>query len=178
MRQKYLQWLDEHGGFVTVAKDELFNPMAPGVGWAHSLGNLTMMLLLLQITTGIALAFNYAPTPDHAHDSIRYIQTGVLFGHFVRSLHAYTASAIVIVITLHMLRVIVWGAYKRPRELTWIVGVILLLLVAGFAFTGYLLPWDQRAYWATTVGTAFPARSLGSAIRCCGYCAAGRTLER
>lgn len=155
MLQRLSQWIEEHSGFVTIAKDQLYKPMPRGVGWAFSLGNLTLMLLLMQIVTGFALAFNYAPTPDHAHASIQYIQKDVLFGNFLRSLHSYTASAIVIVITLHMLRVIIWGAYKHPRQLTWILGVVLLLLVVGFAFTGYLLPWDQRAYWATTVGTAF-----------------------
>ncbi|MDE2126001.1 MAG: cytochrome b N-terminal domain-containing protein [Armatimonadetes bacterium] len=153
------EWLDEHGGFVTIAKEELVKPMAPGIGWAHSLGNLTFMFLIVQITTGVALALNYAPTPDHAYASIQFIRHDVLFGSFLRSIHSYTASAVVIVVTLHMLRVIIWGAYKNPRELTWLIGVFLLLLIAGFAFTGYLLPWDQRAYWATTVGTAL-ARSV------------------
>src|SRR3989449_1887362 len=98
------------------------------------------------------LAVYYAPTPDHAYDSIRYIETQVLFGPFVRGLHHWGASAMVVAIGLHMLQVFLYGAYKPPRELMWMVGVLLLLLTMGFAFTGYLLPWDQNAYWATQVG--------------------------
>jgi quinol-cytochrome oxidoreductase complex cytochrome b subunit len=93
------------------------------------------------------------PTPDHAYDSVQFITTEVTAGWFIRGLHHWGASAMVIVTVLHMLRVILHGAYKFPREVTWITGVFLLIIVIGFGFTGYLLPWDQKAFWATTVGT-------------------------
>jgi ubiquinol-cytochrome c reductase cytochrome b subunit len=98
------------------------------------------------------LAVYYAPTPDHAYDSVRFIETQVTFGAFVRGLHHWGASGMVVAIGLHMLQVFLYGAYKPPRELMWMVGVVLFLLVMAFAFTGYLLPWDQTAYWATQVG--------------------------
>ena len=108
---------------------------------------------MLQIVTGILLTIYYVPTPDHAYDSVQFITTQVPAGWLIRGLHHYGASAMVILSVLHMIRVIVYGAYKFPREITWFSGVGLLLVVVGFGFTGYLLPWDQKAFWATTVGT-------------------------
>ena len=98
------------------------------------------------------LAVYYAPTPDHAYDSVQFIENQVTFGWFVRGLHHWGASGMMIAVGLHMLQVFLYGAYKPPRELMWMVGVLLLLIVMAFAFTGYLLPWDQTAYWATQVG--------------------------
>jgi ubiquinol-cytochrome c reductase cytochrome b subunit len=98
------------------------------------------------------LAVYYAPTPDHAYDSIQFIEKQVTFGAFVRGLHHWGASAMVVAIGLHMLQVFLYGAYKPPREVMWMVGVVLFLITLGFAFTGYLLPWDQNAYWATQIG--------------------------
>jgi quinol-cytochrome oxidoreductase complex cytochrome b subunit len=103
--------------------------------------------------TGILLTIYYVPTPDQAYDSVLYITTQVQAGWLIRGLHHWGASAMVLLTVLHMLRVIFYGAYKYPREVTWFTGVGLLVLVLGFGFTGYLLPWDQKAYWATTVGT-------------------------
>jgi len=106
-----------------------------------------------QIVTGILLTIYYVPTPDQAYETVRYISTQVPAGWLIRGLHHWGASAMVVLTALHMLRVILHGAYKYPREVTWLTGVGLLLIVLGFGFTGYLLPWDQKAYWATTVGT-------------------------
>lgn len=122
-------------------------------GLPHTLGSATLFLLIVQVVTGIVLAMNYAPTPEHAYDSITYIMSQVLFGPVTRGLHHWGSSALVILVGLHILRVVVWGSYKVPREVTWMVGVVLLLLIMAFAFTGYLLPWTQRSYWATVVGT-------------------------
>ena len=122
-------------------------------GLPHTLGSATLFLLVVQVVTGIVLAMNYAPSPEHAYDSVTYIMTQIVFGPVLRGLHHWGSSALVIVVGLHTLRVFVWGSYKAPRELTWMVGVALLLLVMAFAFTGYLLPWTQRSYWATVVGT-------------------------
>jgi quinol-cytochrome oxidoreductase complex cytochrome b subunit len=122
-------------------------------GLPHTLGSATLFLLVVQVVTGIVLAMNYSPTPEHAYDSITFIMNQVLLGAVTRGLHHWGSSALVIVVGLHMLRVVVWGSYKVPREVTWMVGVVLLLVIMAFAFTGYLLPWTQRSYWATVVGT-------------------------
>ncbi|OGW53298.1 MAG: cytochrome b6, partial [Nitrospirae bacterium RBG_19FT_COMBO_55_12] len=103
--------------------------------------------------TGILLAMYYVPTPDHAYASVKYIQEEATLGSFVRGVHHWGASFMMVLIALHMLRVFTFGSYKKPREMVWLLGVGLIAIVFGFAFTGYLLPWDQKAYWATVVGT-------------------------
>ena len=130
----------------------LRKPLPKHINLLFSLGSLAMFLLLLQAATGAFLALYYSPSPDHAHNAVIYITEEVPFGSFVRGLHHWGASAMVIIVFLHLLRVVIYSSYKAPRELTWIVGVLLLLVVLGFGFTGYLLPWDEKAYWATVVG--------------------------
>ena len=125
----------------------------PHVNWGYTLGSATLFVAGLQIVTGILLTLYYVPTPDHAYDSVVYITTQVTAGWFIRGLHHWGASAMIIVVVLHMIQVFVWGAYKKPRETTWIVGCALLLMTLAFGLTGYLLPWDNRAYWGTTVTT-------------------------
>ncbi|MDL2716132.1 MAG: cytochrome b N-terminal domain-containing protein [Acidobacteriota bacterium] len=125
--------------------------------WLYTLGSAALVALLVQFASGFALALAYAPTPDHAWESVRAIQTRLPAGALVRGLHHWGASAMVLFVALHMARTFFFGAYRRPRELNWLVGLALLLLVLGFGFTGYLLPWDQKAYWATVVGTKVPA---------------------
>jgi quinol-cytochrome oxidoreductase complex cytochrome b subunit len=107
----------------------------------------------MQGVTGIFLTVYYVPSPETAYDSIQYIMNGVAFGWLIRGIHHWGASLMVIVVFAHMLRTFFYAAYKYPRELTWLTGVVLLLSTIGMGFTGYLLPWNQRAYWATTVGT-------------------------
>jgi len=133
--------------------DAIFLRKIPKVNWFYTLGSATLFVAVNQAVTGILLTLNYVPTPDHAYDSIQYITTQIPAGWLIRGLHHWGASAMVVLVVLHMLRVIFYGAYKYPREVTWFTGVILLLVVIGFGFTGYLLPWDQKAYWATKVGT-------------------------
>jgi quinol-cytochrome oxidoreductase complex cytochrome b subunit len=145
-------WLDERFGWRTVWA-AIFLRKIPHVNWSYTLGSATLFVATLQIVTGILLTIYYVPTPDHAYDSVVYITTQVPAGWFIRGLHHWGASAMIILTTLHMLRVFFYGAYKYPREATWLTGVLLLLVAVGFGFTGYLLPWDQKAYWATTVGT-------------------------
>ncbi len=130
----------------------LRKPLPKHINLLFSLGSLAMFLLLLQAATGAFLALSYSPSPEHAHNAVQYISNEVPFGKFVRGLHHWGASAMVIIVFLHLLRVVLYGSYKKPRELTWVVGVFLLLVVLGFGFTGYLLPWDEKAYWATVVG--------------------------
>ena len=122
----------------------LDEPLPPGTGWFFTLGSVLLALLSIQLLTGAFLTLYYAASPDHAYDSVRFINT-VRFGAIVRGLHHYGASFIVIAMVAHMLRVIAFGSYKPPREVTWLSGLALLGLILGFALTGYLLPWDQRA---------------------------------
>jgi ubiquinol-cytochrome c reductase cytochrome b subunit len=147
--------------------DALDKPLPRGVGWLNTLGGTALLLIGLQVVTGMLLGFYYAPSTEEAHQSLTYIQQRVLFGRLVQGLHHYGASAVVVVLFLHLLRVLYHGAYKPPREMIWVFGVLLLAVVLGFAFTGYLLPWDQKAYWATVVGTEMAGATpiIGPSIR-------------
>lgn len=150
--KKILDWLDERTGWRKI-KEVIFDRHIPkGVGWRYTLGSITLFFFILQVVTGMLLAMHYSPSPDHAYDSVRYITNEVPMGSFLRSLHKWGATGMVVAAFLHLLRVFMMGAYKYPREVTWFTGVFLFFLVIGFGFTGYLLPWDQKAYWATTVG--------------------------
>ena len=128
----------------------LDEPVPPGTGWFFTLGSVLLGLLSIQLLTGAFLTLYYAATPDHAYDSVRFI-TSLGAGRIVRGLHHYGASFIIVALAAHMLRVIAFGSYKPPREVTWLSGLALFALILGFSLTGYLLPWDQRAYWATVV---------------------------
>ncbi len=152
MIAKITQWLDDRTAWRTVWEG-IFLRKIPKVNWLYTLGSATLFVAVNQAITGILLTIYYVPTPDHAYDSVQYITTQVPLGWLIRGLHHWGASAMIILVVLHMLRVILFAAYKYPREVTWFTGVILLLVVIGFGFTGYLLPWDQKAFWATTVGT-------------------------
>jgi quinol-cytochrome oxidoreductase complex cytochrome b subunit len=145
-------WLEERVGWRRVW-EAIFLRKVPKVNWAYTLGSAALFLAVNQVVTGILLTIYYVPTPDHAYDSVQYITGQVPAGWLIRGLHHWGASAMVVLVGLHMLRVILHGAYKFPREVTWFTGVFLLLVVIGFGFTGYLLPWDQKAFWATIVGT-------------------------
>jgi quinol-cytochrome oxidoreductase complex cytochrome b subunit len=149
-------WLDERVGWRRVW-DAIFLRKIPKVNWLYTLGSASLFVAINQIITGILLTIYYVPTPDHAYDSVQFITTQVSAGWLIRGLHHWGASAMVILVVVHMLRVILYGAYKYPREVTWFSGVFLLLVTIGFGFTGYLLPWDQKAYWATIVGTRIAA---------------------
>lgn len=152
MVAKVLTWLDERLG-LTAIYNTVLDRKVPKVNWWFTLGSASLFLFLMQGMTGIFLTMYYVPSPDHAYDSIQYIMTGVTGGWLIRGIHHWGASLMVIVVFAHMLRTYFYAAYKYPRELTWLTGVILFLATVGMGFTGYLLPWNQRAYWATTVGT-------------------------
>jgi len=143
-------WLHARTGFRGARHVLLDEPLPPGTGWFFTLGSVLLGLLAVQILTGAFLTLYYAATPDHAYDSIRFIISAVP-GRIVRGLHHYGASFLVVAAVLHMVRVVVFGSYKAPREATWLSGLVLLGLILAFSLTGYLLPWDQRAYWATVV---------------------------
>jgi quinol-cytochrome oxidoreductase complex cytochrome b subunit len=152
MATRLANWLDERIHWQGVWQT-IFLRKIPKVNWFYTLGSATLFVALNQAVTGILLTIYYVPTPDHAYDSVQFITQEVTAGWLIRGLHHWGASAMVVLCILHMLRVIFFGAYKFPREVTWWTGVILLVVVIGFGFTGYLLPWDQKAFWATTVGT-------------------------
>ncbi len=150
--QRLFNWLDER-----YQMQELFGVLlhvyVPREAKTFYLGGITLFLFTIQAITGSLLTLYYQPTPDTAYDSVLFITSSVNFGWLIRSIHAWGANLMVITCILHLLRVYFQGAYKPPREITWGVGVALLAVTMGFGFTGYLLPWDQRAYWATTVGS-------------------------
>src|SRR5690242_2407287 len=147
------RWIDERIDLTGIRQTLLDRKMPGGLTWWHTLGSATLTVFLVQVVTGIALAMYYSPSPDHAYDSIRYLERAVVSGATLRGIHHWGASAMVILVLAHMIRVFSMGAYKYPREINWVLGVVLLFVVLGFSFTGYLLPWDQKAYWATQVGT-------------------------
>jgi ubiquinol-cytochrome c reductase cytochrome b subunit len=148
--KRLLDWLHARTGYRGGVHVMLEEPLPPGTGWFFTLGSVLLALLSIQLLTGAFLTLYYAPTPEHAYDSVRFINS-LPAGNIVRGLHHYGASFIVIALVAHMLRVIGFGSYKPPREVTWLSGLALLALILAFALTGYLLPWDQRAYWATVV---------------------------
>jgi menaquinol-cytochrome c reductase cytochrome b subunit len=152
MVQYPLDWLEERSGLVGGTKYFLFRKVPGDTNFLHTLGSATLTAFLVQVVTGVILAMYYKPDPNSAYESIRYITNDVTLGWLVRGMHRWGASVFIILLFLHMGRVFLFGAYKYPRELNWIVGVLLLVLGMLMGFTGYLLPWDQTAYWATVVG--------------------------
>jgi ubiquinol-cytochrome c reductase cytochrome b subunit len=151
------EWVDSRTGLPTAIKKFLYEEIPASSGWHQVFGSVALFLFLTQAFTGALLAFNYAPTPGDSYNSLRYILTELTAGKLMRGLHHWGASMMIVVVVLHMVQVFLWGAYKKPRETTWIVGVVLLLLTLGYGLTGYLLPWDNRSYWATVVATNIAA---------------------
>ncbi|MEA3350876.1 MAG: cytochrome b N-terminal domain-containing protein [Chloroflexota bacterium] len=152
MVENILTWLEERLGLEAIYETVL-NRKVPKVNWWFTLGSASLFLCVMQVVTGIFLTMYYVPSPDAAYDSIQYIMNEVAFGWLVRGIHHWSASLLVITLLLHLLRTFFYGAYKYPREMTWVTGVLLFILTLGMGLTGYLLPWNQRAYWATTVAT-------------------------
>jgi quinol-cytochrome oxidoreductase complex cytochrome b subunit len=147
-----LDWIEERTGLVGAVKYFLFRKVPARTNWFHTLGSATLTAFIVQAVTGIVLAMYYQPSPDEAYESIQFITNDLTWGWLVRGMHRWGASVFIILLFLHMGRVFFFGAYKYPRELTWLVGVLLLILGMFEGFTGYLLPWDQTSYWATVVG--------------------------
>jgi len=147
-----LDWLEERSGLVGGVKYFLFRKVPGDINWFQTLGSATLTAFLVQATTGVVLAMYYKPTPTDAYTSIQHITNDVWAGWLVRGMHRWGASVFIILMFMHMGRVFLFGAYKYPRELNWIVGVLLLVMGLAEGFTGYLLPWDQTSYWATVVG--------------------------
>jgi len=153
---RVLDWLDERMGLLAIW-NTVFDRKVPKVNWWYTLGSATLFVAVMQAATGIFLSIYYVPTPEEAYNSIEYIMNDVAFGWLMRGMHHWGATLMVLLVFLHMLRVFFYAAYKYPREVTWITGVFLLLVTLGLGFTGYLLPWNQRSYWATAVGSSIVA---------------------
>jgi menaquinol-cytochrome c reductase cytochrome b subunit len=145
-------WIDERTGGSSFLTGLLFRKVPKGTNWFYTLGSATLFAFTVQAVTGVFLAMYYIPSPTEAKPSITHLTNDVFLGEFVRGMHKWGASVMIILIFLHMARTFVFGAYKYPRELNWVVGVVLLILTMFMGFTGYLLPFDQRSYWATIVG--------------------------
>lgn len=151
---KLYDWLDERTGVKQLTSEALDEPIRGGSRWAYVFGSVLLFLFAVQVVTGIFLSMYYAPSADHAHASVSYIQKALPGGALLRGLHHYAASAMVIVAVIHLAQTFLYGAYKRKRELLWMAGVAMLLIILAFSFTGYLLTWDQAAYFGTKVGAS------------------------
>ncbi len=147
-------WINERVPLKTMLQLGLDEEIPGGASFFFTLGSATLFVFILQMVTGVWQLFYYVPTIDHAYDSLNYLRLFVPYGWLIHGLHYWGASAMIVLVGLHMLRVFVWGAYKKPREMTWLIGVFLLLLTIGLSFTGAALPWDERGYWAAEVGTS------------------------
>lgn len=154
MRIKFSEWLDERTGLRAATRIALYEIVPGGSRWAYVFGSALLFLFLLQGLTGIFLSMYYVPSPDHAHASVSFIQKVVPGGALIRGLHHYGASAFIVLLGVHFAQAFIFGSYKYKRELLWGAGVLLALLIFAFGFTGYLLPWDQEAYFGTKVGTS------------------------
>jgi menaquinol-cytochrome c reductase cytochrome b subunit len=147
-------WIDERTSLSGAGRWLLFRKVPKGTNWAYTLGSATLFAFLSQAVTGVFLAMYYRPSPTGgAYESIRHITSEVFMGQFVQGMHLWGASVMLVLVFVHMGRTFLYGAYKYPRELTWVIGVVLLILTMVMSLTGYLLPFDQRAYWATVVAT-------------------------
>ena len=159
-----LQWIDDRTGLIAGIRYFLDEEIPASAGWHQVFGSVALFAFLMQVFSGLLLAVNYAPTPGEAWESLRYIVTQVTAGSIIRAMHHWGASAMIIVVGIHMAQTFLWGAYKKPREATWIVGVVLLLLTLAFGLTGYLLVWDNRAYWGTVVTTQITGLAPGGSL--------------
>jgi menaquinol-cytochrome c reductase cytochrome b subunit len=146
-----VDWVDERTSLSGFARWLMFRKVPRGTNWFYTLGSATLFAFLSQAVTGVFLAMYYDPSITNAYESTRHITNEVFLGEFVRGMHKWGSSVMVILIFLHMARTFYFGAYKYPREMNWIIGVVLLILTFVMSLTGYLLPFDQRSYWATIV---------------------------
>jgi ubiquinol-cytochrome c reductase cytochrome b subunit len=171
MLKTIFDWLDSRTGYRGLRDRALLEPLPGGTGWYFTTGSVVTLLVACQFITGIGLSMYYVPAPSLAYDSVRYIMDELPLGWLLRGLHFWGASFLVVAAVVHMMRVFFFGSYKAPREVTWLTGIVMLLLILAFSLSGYLLPWDQKAYWATTVtinvarSTPFVGDALANVLR-------------
>ena len=144
-------WLDERTGASPFLRGFLYRKVPKGTNWFYTLGSATMFAFLSQAVTGVFLAMYYEPDATRAYESASRITNEVFLGEFVRGMHKWGSTVMIVLIFLHMGRTFLFGAYKYPRELNWVIGVVLIVLTLMMGLTGYLLPFDQRSFWATVV---------------------------
>ena len=153
-RTRVGDWFDERFDVRIPLEAFLKKPVPKhAIRWYFCLGGITFALFIIQGVTGILLSLYYKPTPGEAYESILFIMNNVRFGWLIRSIHSWSSTLMIAFCVAHMLRVFITASYKNPRELNWVAGVFLLLLTLAFGFTGYLLPWDQKALWGSTIGS-------------------------
>jgi menaquinol-cytochrome c reductase cytochrome b subunit len=146
-------WVDQRTGVTGFLTGMLYRKVPKGTNWFYTLGSATLFAFTIQAITGVFLAMYYTPSPTEAYGSINHLTNDVFLGEFVRGMHKWGASVMMILIFVHMARTFFFGAYKYPRELNWLIGVVLLILTMVMGLTGYLLPFDQRSFWATVVAS-------------------------
>ena len=161
------EWFELRTGAASAIKHFFLEDIPASTSWPQVFGSIALFLFMVQALTGILLGLNYAASPGDAYDSVIYIMRDVSGGRMIRGLHHWGASMMVIVVAFHAAQVFIYAAYKKPREVTWMTGVMLFLLVMAFGLTGYLLPWDNRAYWGTVVTTQIAGQVpwLGKALQ-------------
>ena len=152
-----VDWVDERTSLSGGLRWVMFRKVPKGTNWFYTLGSASLFAFLSQAVTGVFLAMYYDPSITNAYESTRHLTNEVFLGEFVRGMHKWGATVMVILIFLHMARTFFFGAYKYPREINWILGVALVVLTFVMALTGYLLPFDQRSYWATIVANNITA---------------------
>src|SRR5687768_10225464 len=151
--KKAFDWLDNRTGYRQITQEALYENVPGGARWRYVWGSTLTFALFIQFVTGVFLWMAYSPGSQTAWASVYYIQHEMAGGWFLRGLHHFTAQAMTILLVLHLMQVVIDGAYKAPREVNFWCGLLLLMLVLGLSLTGYLLPWDQKGYWATKVAT-------------------------
>ena len=160
-------WFDDRTGLGQLIREALYEPIPGGARWRYVWGSTLVLTFFTQVVTGFFLWMNYSPSTQTAWESVYYIQHELTGGWLLRGIHHYTAQAMVILMIVHLVQVVVDGAYRAPRELNFVLGILLMLVVLGLALTGYLLPWDQKGYWATKVGTELSSQApmVGTAMK-------------
>jgi quinol-cytochrome oxidoreductase complex cytochrome b subunit len=182
-KMSILDYINTRLGFLARHRRIMDKPVPAWINYFYCFGGVAFTLFLVQVLTGLLLSVFYSPSEAEAYQSIQRLSRTVPLGNLLRSTHHWAANLMVVMVILHMFRVFVTGSYKNPRELNWVAGVFLFVLTMSFGFTGYLLPWDQKAYWATVVGTnmlgsvPFIGAGLAALVRG-GAEVSGRTLLR
>ena len=158
---KLADWFDDRTGIRHVLHEALYERIPGGAHWRYVWGSTLMFTFGIQMVTGLCLWAAYSPSSQTAWESVYYIQHEMSFGWLLRGIHHYTAQLMVVLLAIHVLQVVLYGAYRAPREVNWLLGILLLLVTLGLSLTGYLLPWDEKGYWATKVATNIMAIAPG-----------------